>query len=141
MKGNSKAKFSQSEDDLIKALVENFGTHNWINIKHYFTNRTTRQLRERWVLYLNPNIDQTQWSKEEDDLLLEGQKIYGNAWKVISKNFLPKRTNIAIRNRFHRLARQSEPVLDSFQFSIEGKDFSFCPVEDFVFNFSNKNLY
>jgi N-methylhydantoinase B/oxoprolinase/acetone carboxylase alpha subunit len=58
MKVNSKAKFSSSEDELLKELIKRFGTNSWIKIKQYFSNRTTRQLRERWRLYLNPCIHQ-----------------------------------------------------------------------------------
>jgi hypothetical protein len=58
MKVNSKAKFSPSEDELLKELIRRFGTNSRIKIKQYFSNRTTRQLRERWKLYLNPNINQ-----------------------------------------------------------------------------------
>jgi hypothetical protein len=130
MKANSKAKFTPSEDELLKELIERLGTNNWIKMKGYFSNRTTRQLRERWRLYLNPNINQNPWTKEEDQLLLEGQKIYGNAWKDISKVFLPNRTNIAIRNRFHQLIKQTESELNLFQSCFEGKDLSFCSFDD-----------
>jgi hypothetical protein len=131
MKTNSKAKFSSTEDELIKAMVERFGTNHWIEMKRYFSNRTTRQLRERWELYLNPTINQSSWTKEEDQLLLEGQKKHGNAWKDISKVLLPNRTNVAIRNRFHHLVKQNESELDLFQFCFEEKDFSFCSFDDF----------
>jgi hypothetical protein len=105
-------------------------TNNWIKIKQYFSNRTTRQLRERLELYLNLTINQSSWIKEEDQLLLEGQKIYENAWKYISKVFLPNRTNVAIRNKFHHHLKQNESDLNSFQFCSEGKDFSFCLFDD-----------
>jgi hypothetical protein len=130
MKVNLKAKFSRSEDELLKELIERFGTNNWIKIKQYFSNRTTRQLRERWTLYLNPNVNQSLWTKEEDQLLLEGQKIYGNAWKDISKVFLPNRTNVAIRNRFNRIIKETQSELDLFQFCFEGKDLNFCSFDD-----------
>jgi myb proto-oncogene protein len=119
MKAKSKSKFSPSEDELIKALVAKFGTHSWINIKRYFSNRTTRQLRERWKFYLNPTINQSSWTKEEDELLPKGQKIYGNCWKVISQHFLPNRTRIAIRNRFNQLLKQNESEFKSFEFCFE----------------------
>jgi hypothetical protein len=131
MKINSKEKFSSTEDEQLKALVEKNGTNDWIGIKRYFFNRTIRQLRERWKLYLNPTINQSSCTKEEDHLLLEGQKRYGNAWENISKAFLPNRTNIAIRNRFHHLLKQNESELDLFQFCFEGKDFSFCSFDGF----------
>jgi hypothetical protein len=81
-------------------------------------------------LYLNPCIHQNPWTKEEYQLLLEGQKIYGNAWKDISKVFLPNRTNIAIRNRFNRLIKETQSELDLFRFCFEVKDLNFCSFDD-----------
>jgi hypothetical protein len=81
-------------------------------------------------LYLNPNINQNPWTKEEDQLLLEEQKIYENDWKDISKVFLPNRTNIAIRNRFNRLIKETQSELNLFQFCFEEKDLNFCSFDD-----------
>ena len=50
-------------------------------------NRTTRQCREHWNYYLNPNINKDPWTSEEEALLLEKQGEFGNKWSQISKFF------------------------------------------------------
>jgi hypothetical protein len=77
-----------------------YNISDWISIKRYFLNRTTRQLRDRWNLYLNPKINFKPWTIEEDELLRISQKQYGNSWKEIQQRYFSNRTDISIRNRF-----------------------------------------
>jgi hypothetical protein len=61
--------------------------------------RTARQIRERYLNYLDPNIKQGNWTEEEDQKLFSfiSQK-EKNSWKNISRHF-PGRTDVSIKNR------------------------------------------
>ena len=110
----SRVKFSTSEDQYLMQLVEVYGTKNWQFISQMMGNRSQRQCRDRWNHYLSPMTNVQPWTPDEDNLLIEKVKIFGNKWSKIAQ-FLPGRTGISIRNRCCKLSRQpsSDPFLKS----------------------------
>ncbi len=50
-------------------LVEDIGTKNWRKIGAMLNNRTGKQCRERWHNQLDPMINKTPWSQEEEEVL------------------------------------------------------------------------
>jgi hypothetical protein len=59
-------RWTEAEDQLLRNLVAQYGAGNWDQIALFMPNRNTRQCRERWMLYLNPNINNGHWIKEKD---------------------------------------------------------------------------
>ena len=108
----SRVKFTPIEDQYLLQLVKAYGTKNWQLISRIMGNRSQRQCRDRYKHYLSPLINTTEWTPEEDRLLLEKIKIYRNKWSKIAE-FFPGRTGISIRNRCCKLSRQpsSDPFL------------------------------
>ncbi|KAL4573826.1 hypothetical protein LXL04_020645 [Taraxacum kok-saghyz] len=51
----------------------------------YIIHLSTRQCRRRWFTYLNFDFKKGGWSHEDDMLLCEAQKIFGNRWTEIAK--------------------------------------------------------
>lgn len=98
--------FVEKEDKKLKELVEKFGDE-WGKISTNMKGRNTRQCRERWLKYLNPNLNKSPWTKEEDDLLLLKYYQYGSKWKLIS-SFFANRTDLSIRNRYKKLQRRNK---------------------------------
>jgi len=47
-----------------------------------------------------PSRVRTPWTKEEDDILFENQRLLGNRWTEIRK-LLPGRSENSIKNRYH----------------------------------------
>ena len=102
-----KQKFTQSEDEKLQQLVKKYGQNDWKLIAEKMSNRTSRQCRERWKYYLQPSLQQPanmEWTKEEDTLLIQKMNEFGTKWSQIAK-FFPFRTDINVKNRFHRLQR------------------------------------
>ncbi|OHT04889.1 Myb-like DNA-binding domain containing protein [Tritrichomonas foetus] len=99
----SRKAFSTSEDVLLKELVNTHGESNWSLISNLFPDRNSRQCRDRWRSYLRPTIMKSQWTKEEDLLLMEKYDEFGPKWSVIGK-FLIGRSDIAMKNRWKILA-------------------------------------
>jgi hypothetical protein len=118
LKKTIKRKFSPDEDKKLLELVKAFGTSDWITIKQYFKDRTTRQLKDRWRLYLDPQINQEIWTNEEDQLLIEKQKQFGNSWKAIQQEYFPSRTDRSIRNRFVKIKMKKSPI-DPLEYWVE----------------------
>ncbi|XP_057950230.1 transcription factor MYB88 isoform X3 [Malania oleifera] len=97
--------WSQQEDDILREQIGVHGTENWTIIASKFKDKTTRQCRRRWYTYLNSDFKKGGWSPEEDMLLCEAQKIFGNRWTEIAK-VVSGRTDNAVKNRFSTLCKK-----------------------------------
>ncbi|KAM3358941.1 transcription factor isoform X1 [Capsicum galapagoense] len=97
--------WSQEEDDILREQIRIHGTDNWTIIASKFKDKTTRQCRRRWFTYLNSDFKKGGWSPEEDILLCEAQKIFGNRWTEIAK-VVSGRTDNAVKNRFTTLCKK-----------------------------------
>ena len=96
--------FSVAEDELLKSLVKKFGQNNWINVSLCMPNRTVRQCKDRWTYYLSPDVNKSEFTNEEDNLLLQKVDLVGQCWTKISKCF-NNRTPYAVKNRWQFLQR------------------------------------
>ncbi|OHT01280.1 Myb-like DNA-binding domain containing protein [Tritrichomonas foetus] len=106
--GNKKRfKFTSDEDILLTSLVTKFGEDNWALISRHMINRSIRQCRERWRNYLSPNVRTDPFSPEEDAVLVEKVRVFGNRWRFISK-FFYGRSDIAVKNRWQHLRHKKE---------------------------------
>jgi hypothetical protein len=101
----AKDPFSITEDSIIKQFVESYGSGDFGMIKYYLPNRTARQVRERWRLYLNPEIDNSQFSEEEDQLLIEKYSECKGSWSQI-RQYFKGRTDVKLKYRFQQLDRK-----------------------------------
>ena len=100
-----KHKFTPSEDMRLHELVTQNGTASWKTIARYMPNRSSRQCRERWKYYLATGATQQDtWTQEEDNLLMEKHAEIGPKWAMLVP-FFSNRTDINLKNRFHRLKR------------------------------------
>ncbi|KAG9152992.1 hypothetical protein Leryth_021942 [Lithospermum erythrorhizon] len=97
--------WTSEEDDILREQIEKNGTDNWTIIASKFQDKTTRQCRRRWYTYLNSDFKKGGWSPEEDLLLCEAQKLFGNRWTEIAK-VVSGRTDNAVKNRFSTLCKK-----------------------------------
>ncbi|KAL8150177.1 hypothetical protein V2J09_019985 [Rumex salicifolius] len=97
--------WTPEEDDILREQIRTHGTGNWTIIASKFKDKTTRQCRRRWYTYLNSDYKKGGWSPEEDLLLCEAQKMYGNRWTEIAK-VVSGRTDNAVKNRFTTLCKK-----------------------------------
>ncbi|KAK4763707.1 hypothetical protein SAY87_013145 [Trapa incisa] len=97
--------WTPQEDDVLRKQVTVHGTDSWSIIASKFKDKTTRQCRRRWYTYLNSDFKRGGWSAEEDMLLCEAQKIFGNRWTEIAK-VVSGRTDNAVKNRFTTLCKK-----------------------------------
>ncbi|EAX98066.1 Myb-like DNA-binding domain containing protein [Trichomonas vaginalis G3] len=106
-KPHPKDKFTQSEDDKLRLLVQVFGTSNWKKVSEYMVTRNPRQCRDRYKNYLAPHLNSSPWVPEDDAKLLALVQQNGRKWSMIAKEF-PGRTDINIKSRYSLLLRQEE---------------------------------
>ena len=114
-KRKTKNAFSEKEDQQLKTLVDQYGLKNWPTIAKFLPNRSPRQCRERYNLYLREDLSNTPWTNDEDALLIRLVAKFGHKWSKMTQNF-PNRTANNIKNRFKqhqrhlkRHSRQGDP--------------------------------
>jgi len=87
------------EDEQLLKLVEEYGT-KWSKIATMMKGRTGKQIRDRYLNNLNPEILEKDWTKEEDNLILFLYYNWGKKWSKIAAA-LPGRSEGQVKNRFH----------------------------------------
>mmetsp|Transcript_26593 Transcript_26593/g.39515 ORF Transcript_26593/g.39515 Transcript_26593/m.39515 type:complete len:223 (+) Transcript_26593:120-788(+) len=88
----AKGYWTPTEDKKLKTIVMNGSTPiNWNDVVRHFPNRSRKQCRERWLEYLNPDIDNSEFTPFEDQLILQFQEKLGNKWKEISEQMMEKK--------------------------------------------------
>ncbi|OHT03548.1 Myb-like DNA-binding domain containing protein [Tritrichomonas foetus] len=102
--------FTLEEDQMIQQLVNIYGDHNWATVAANIPNRTVRQCRERWQLFLNSGVKKGKWTKEEDEILRKKYAEHGSQWKYL-ENFFEGRTSYNIRNRWISLEKKDRKYL------------------------------
>ncbi|XP_067097619.1 v-myb avian myeloblastosis viral oncogene homolog-like 2b [Osmerus mordax] len=99
--GKVKVKWTQEEDDNLKALVQSRGPNDWKYIASFLPNRTEHQCQLRWFKVLDPDLVKGPWTKEEDDKVIELVNMYGNKqWAIVAKH-LKGRLGKQCRERWH----------------------------------------
>ncbi|KAM3137336.1 hypothetical protein pb186bvf_010516 [Paramecium bursaria] len=107
------------EDEFIKSQMERQkDKHIWTQIavqlyerKLHDHIRTPKQIRERWMNYLNPNLKKVQWLLKEDLIILNHVVQNGKKWSFISQQ-LEGRTENQVKNRYkslmHKICKNNE---------------------------------
>jgi hypothetical protein len=105
-------RFTDEEDDIIFNTVMNSPEYlsgepftSWSRLAEKLPGYKSKQIRDRWVNNLNPKINHSQFSEEEDIKLYEALSVYGRKWAEISVAvFDSTRPENQVKNRRHSAA-------------------------------------
>ena len=97
--GIIKGSWKKDEDYQIIELVMKHGK-SWSKISKILGTRNGKQIRDRFINVLDPEIRKGKFTDEEDRKLIMLFKQYGPRWATIAKQY-PNRTADMIKNRFH----------------------------------------
>lgn len=111
MQRKSNMRFTKEEDKKLKELVKKYGEWDWGKIAGKMENRNPRQCKDRWELYLCPYVNQSQWTPEEEELLMRLSVTMNQRWVDISKKF-DRRTPSQIRNKYRTIMRRKNRSVD-----------------------------
>lgn len=99
--------WSQYEDQRLLAGIYRNGIENWTSISKFVGNARTRsQCSQRWYRGLDPAICKDQWTKEEEQKLVDLINTHGDkSWtKIASK--LGNRSDVQCRYKYRQLQKE-----------------------------------
>ncbi|KAL2818668.1 Homeodomain-like protein [Aspergillus granulosus] len=106
--GLRKGSWTQDEDERLLQLVEQYH-YRWAAIAQKMETRNADQCSKRWHHCLNPELERSPWTDEENTLLLSAVGIHGSSWKEIQRSHFPTRSANNIKNQYTILSRKSLP--------------------------------
>lgn len=105
--GIIKGSWKKDEDVKILDMVAKYGK-SWSKISKLLGTRNGKQIRDRFINVLDPEIKKGKFTEEEDLALVQLFRSLGPKWATISK-FFPNRTADMIKNRFHSSIKKRIP--------------------------------
>jgi len=103
-KKGKRSSWSAHEDAKLMELMNTFGK-KWSKIAAMMEGRTGKQVRDRYVNVLMPDINRTGWEESEDQLILSTYQQIGPKWSKIAEN-LQGRTEGQVKNRFYSFLKK-----------------------------------
>ncbi|KAJ3430148.1 transcription factor myb119-related [Anaeramoeba flamelloides] len=99
---SKKGPWNEVEDKLLVSAVKKLGNSDslWNNIATLVPGRNSKQCRERWRNQLDPEIDRSPITEEEDRILIEKIAEIGNKWCKLSALF-PGRPDNMLKNHWY----------------------------------------
>lgn len=76
--------WTNAEDEILKAAVSKYGLTQWLRCSSLLNRKTAKQCKSRWLNWLSPRVNKSEWSAKEDEKLLSLAKILPNQWQTIA---------------------------------------------------------
>ncbi|KAH0788676.1 Myb-like DNA-binding domain containing protein [Histomonas meleagridis] len=100
--------WTPEEDERLITGIQLHGYDNWLMVANYVGGgRTRSQCSQRWHRVLDPKITKCNWSREEEEKLLEAVKAFGTkSWTRVSSE-LGNRSDVQCRFRYIFLQKKA----------------------------------
>jgi len=108
------------EDELLVKLYAEHGP-KWTLIGRLIGNRTCKQVRDRYLNNLRPNIKNEPFTQEEDEQLVALYYQFGTKWKQVA-SIMSGRTQSQVKNRFYLHLKDTLANFKINPFAVTKKD-------------------
>ncbi|KMQ48074.1 hypothetical protein A7C99_6288 [Trichophyton rubrum] len=105
--GLRKGAWSPEEDSYLRDAVRIEGK-SWMRVAQHVPQRTADQCAKRWQHFLDPTLDRSEWTAEENERLLCAVQQHGRRWLDIRNQYFPLRSPNALKNQYSILMRRHE---------------------------------
>jgi hypothetical protein len=104
-------RWTMQEDERLLTAIQMHGTDNWPLIAAFVGGHRTRsQCAQRWHRGLDPKLLKCNWTREEEQKLIDSVRIHGNkAWTRIATD-LGNRSDVQCRFRYRFLCKKASEV-------------------------------
>ncbi|EAY08111.1 Myb-like DNA-binding domain containing protein [Trichomonas vaginalis G3] len=117
---SSRQMFTPEEDMRLKNIITEYQSNNkildWNQISMQMGTKNARQCKDRWIYYLDDNVDRSPFTPYENYMLLWSINKLGKKWTQISQLF-PKRTDVSIKAQYKKLIRRDATLENVFKIS------------------------
>src|SRR5699024_7186327 len=72
------------EDEILKAAAMKYGKNQWSRIASLLHRKSAKQCKARWFEWLDPSIKKTEWSREEEEKLINLVRLMPTQWRTIA---------------------------------------------------------
>ncbi|KAI1389676.1 uncharacterized protein F4822DRAFT_208311 [Hypoxylon trugodes] len=103
----AKGSWSAEEDARLIEAVRQYGP-NWGQVARAVKSRNSDQCSSHWSQVLDPSINHCDWTEKEDSDLLHAVLTHGTNWTTIAASHTPRRTTLALKNRYSTLRLRHE---------------------------------
>ena len=86
-------------------LFKEEGRIRWKKVSQHVPHKNAKQCNERWTNHLNPELDKSKFTKQEDEILLTCRS-RNMSWSSIRDMHLPKRCTNDLKNHYNLLANK-----------------------------------
>lgn len=105
--------WNSNEDNRLLMAIHKYGNDNWNKIALFVGNgRSRSQCSQRWIRVLDPKISKNHWTEEEEALLIDLVKKFGNKnWMKVSL-CMGNRSDVQCRYRYKHLLQKQPNSFD-----------------------------
>jgi len=100
-----KGQWTIEEDNILLDWINTYGPKRWTLCSNLLKCRSPKQIRDRWINTLSPNIKKGEWSIAEDYIIFKLYNEIGSKWNFMC-NYIPSRSGNSIKNRFYSTLRR-----------------------------------
>ena len=127
--GIKRGAWTKEEDTIILELYNKYG-RRWSYIAKSLNGRNGKQVRDRYINILDPALNKSSFSTEEDNEIMKYYLIHGTKWAKIAQELNMNRSPDMVKNRFYsKLKKQSNNKLNTL--NLNARNFNPSDSTDF----------